>query len=187
MTARIAPVPAPYDESAARLFARITPPGRQPLALFRTMARAPRVLERMFAGGLLDPGPVALRDRELMILRTCFRCRAEYEWGVHVAYFSSRAGLSPEQVAATCDDDVASCWSARDALLLRLADQLHARAQVSEDMWHLLAQEFTDEQILELLALAGYYHAISYIANAAGVEHEAGTPRFPAAARPGAK
>jgi 4-carboxymuconolactone decarboxylase len=45
-----------------------------------------------------------------------------------------------------------------------------------------LAGEFSEEQLLELLALAGYYHAISFIANAARIELEEGTPRFPAGA-----
>jgi hypothetical protein len=55
MTApRIAPVDAPYEAPIAEAFARIMPPGREPLKLFRTMARSPRVLQRMFAGGLLD-------------------------------------------------------------------------------------------------------------------------------------
>lgn len=180
MDPRITPIPAPFPDNAARLFERITPPGRQPLKLFRTMARSPRVLERMFAGALLDPGPLGLRERELMILRTCARCRAEYEWGVHVAFFAARAGLTPDQVEATCSETLGTSWSARDALVLRLADELHLEAQASDDLWRLLAKEFSEEQLLELLALAGYYHAISFIANAAGVELEEGVPRFPA-------
>lgn len=179
MTARITPIPSPFPPHAEKLFSRITPPGRQPLKLFRTMARSPRVLERMFAGALLDPGPLPLRDRELMILRTCARCGAEYEWGVHVAFFSGKAGLDPAQAAATCEDGIAACWTDRDAMVLRLADELHAAAQPSEGLWQLLAKEFSEEQLLELLALAGYYHAISFIANATGVEPEEGVPRFP--------
>ncbi|GIZ50022.1 carboxymuconolactone decarboxylase family protein [Noviherbaspirillum aridicola] len=183
MTARITPIPSPYPQPAADLFTRITPPGSEPLKLFRTMARSPRVLERMFAGALLDPGPLPLRDRELMILRTCARCGAEYEWGVHAAFFSRRAGLSPDELAATCEETVGPAWNPRDALILRLADALHRHATAGEDLWQLLAKEFSDVQLLELLALAGYYHAISFIANASGVEAEEGAPRFPTGMR----
>jgi len=35
-----------------------------------------------------------------------------------------------------------------------------------------------DDQVLDLLLLAGWYHAISYAANATGVALEAGAPRF---------
>ncbi|HEY8609038.1 MAG TPA: carboxymuconolactone decarboxylase family protein [Noviherbaspirillum sp.] len=179
MTPRMEPASPPFDDTSTRLLARITPPGKEPLRLFRTMVRSPRILERMFAGALLDPGPLGLRERELMILRTCARCGAEYEWGVHVAYFSARAGIDAEQVAATCGPLPAPCWSERDALVLQLADALHDAAQVSEPLWQALAQEFTHEQLLELLALAGYYHAISFLVNGCRVEHETGTPRFP--------
>jgi alkylhydroperoxidase family enzyme len=58
---------------------------RRPLALFRALAVNERVFLRMIAGRLLDRGSLSLRERELVIDRTCFRCGSEYEWGVHVA------------------------------------------------------------------------------------------------------
>jgi hypothetical protein len=38
---------------------------------------------------------------------------------------------------------------------------------------------FSDATLLELLALAGWYHAICYIANGAQVELEPWAPPFP--------
>ncbi|HEV7760231.1 MAG TPA: hypothetical protein VGO78_14620 [Acidimicrobiales bacterium] len=32
-----------------------------------------------------------MRDREIVIDRTCARCGCQYEWGVHVAFFGDRA------------------------------------------------------------------------------------------------
>ena len=180
MTAsRITPADAPYDAAIEQAFARITPPGTEPLKLFRTMARNPRVMQRMFAGGLLDRGSIELRDREIIILRTCARCGSEYEWGVHVAYFGKRAQFSAAEISATLRvpfDDAA--WSARDANLIEVADELHDAAGISDPLWSRLAAHFTHEQILELIALAGYYHAISFVTNAARVELEAGAARF---------
>lgn len=86
MTApRIEPLDSPFEPSVAEAFSRFLPPGMAPLKLFRTQAHNPRVLQRMFAGNLLDAGSVSARVRELVILRTCARCGSEYEWGVHVA------------------------------------------------------------------------------------------------------
>ena len=65
------------------------------------VARNPRALQRMMAGGLLDRGSISLRSRELMILRTCARCGAEYEWGVHIAVFGAKAQWNPEQIRST--------------------------------------------------------------------------------------
>ena len=88
---RIAPAEAPYEAEIATALQRIMPPGVEPLVLFRTMARSPRVFQKMFAGGLLDKGPLSLRQREIVIDRTTARLGCEYEWGVHVAFFADKA------------------------------------------------------------------------------------------------
>lgn len=66
------------------------PPDVPPLALFRTVARNGRVFGRLMAGGLLDKGSLFLREREILIDRTSALCGAEYEWGVHVAFFTDQ-------------------------------------------------------------------------------------------------
>jgi hypothetical protein len=86
--------------------------GAPPLLLFRTVARNPRVLQRMMAGGLLDRGSISLRARELMILRTCARCGAEYEWGVHVASFDQKVQWTREQLHSSVHSDASDCcWT----------------------------------------------------------------------------
>jgi alkylhydroperoxidase family enzyme len=145
--------------------------GAPPLALFRTVARNPRVLQRMMAGNLLDRGSISLRGRELMILRTCARCGAEYEWGVHVAVFGAKAQWSEEQKRSTVHGDAADpCWMPQDRLVIRLADELHDTSGVSDSLWAALAAQFAPEQILELLMLAGLYHGVSYLINGARVQ-----------------
>ncbi|OGB27531.1 MAG: carboxymuconolactone decarboxylase [Burkholderiales bacterium RIFCSPLOWO2_02_FULL_57_36] len=181
-TPRISPAEPPYEATIAESFARIMPPGIEPLKLFRTMARNPRVLQRMFAGSLLDKGSVAMRDREIIILRTCARCNSEYEWGVHVAMFAQRVELSAQEIAATCDTVHGSdVWSPRDASLIGLTDALHDTASVSDAAWDKLMQFYTEEQALELIVLVGYYHTISFVTNALRIELESYAPRF----RPG--
>src|SRR5690606_37551922 len=103
---RVQPLNPPYGADIQAAFDRIMPPGMAPLKLFRSMAHNPRVLQRMLAGGLLDRGSIALRERELLILRATALCGAEYEWGVHVAGFASKAGFTAEQIADTCSDSI---------------------------------------------------------------------------------
>lgn len=174
---RIAPIAPPYEASLAANFARIMPPGREPLNLFRTMARSPRVLQRMFAGSLLDKGAIGLRDRELVILRTCARCASEYEWGVHVTFFAEQAGIGKEQVAATLAASPA-VFEGRDRLLLELVDDLHDHARIPDELWARLEKEFTPEQLLELIALTGYYHTISFLTNGLRIGNETYAARF---------
>ncbi|MBI3199122.1 MAG: carboxymuconolactone decarboxylase family protein, partial [Rhodospirillales bacterium] len=90
---RIAPAEAPYPPAIAAALDRIMPKGVEPLVLFRTMAKSPRVFEKMFAGGLLDKSPLSLRQREIVIDRTTARLGCEYEWGVHIDFFAERVAL----------------------------------------------------------------------------------------------
>jgi len=177
---RLAPLEPPYEPELAKELARFMPPGMEPLRLFRTLAHNPRVLRKFRLGSLLDRGSLDLRARELAILRTTWLCRSEYEWGVHVAIFSARAGLSEDEVRATCAPALpAGLFSARDSAILRLCDALHATASVDDALWTDLAKALSGEQIVELLVLAGFYHTVSFTTNALHIELEPSVPRFP--------
>src|SRR5580765_4993052 len=127
---RIAPLDPPYPPDIQADFDKLMR-GAPPLRLFRTVARNPRVLQRMMAGNLLDRGSISLRARELMILRTCARCGAEYEWGVHVAAFGAKAQWTEEQKRSTVRGQAAdSCWTQEDRLVIGLADELHDTSTV---------------------------------------------------------
>lgn len=153
------------------------PPG--PLVLFTTLARSERAFARFMAAGLLDKGPLPMREREIMIDRTCARCGSEYEWGVHVALFAERVGFSREQIAATvATDGDAAVWSEREKLIVRLADELHEASAVGDELWAALSKAFSDEQILELILLAGFYHTVAYLTNGLKLPLESYAARF---------
>lgn len=177
--ARIAPVDPPFAPDLQAEFDKLMR-GAPPLLLFRTVAQNPRVLSRMMAGGLLDRGSISIRQRELMILRITALCGAEYEWGVHVAAFGAKAEWTPTQIRSSklggADD---ACWSADEKLVLRLADGLFQTRTVDDALWAELAQAFRDEQLVELVMLAGLYHAVSFMVNATRVQLEKFAPRFP--------
>ena len=66
-----------------------------------------------------------------------------------------------------------------DRLVIRFADQLHDTNRVDDALWKEAAAHFAPDQLVELIMLAGLYHAVSYMINAIGVQHEAFAPRFP--------
>ena len=176
----------PFSDAVQATLDRVMPPGVPPLVLFTTLARSGRAFSRFMAAGLLDKGPVALREREIMIDRTCARCGSEYEWGVHIAFFAERAELSKEQVAATAVREVDSkLWSEQDRLVLRLADELHDTSTVSDGLWAELARAFSDEQILEFILLAGFYRTVAYLTNGLKLPLEDYAVRFPSRAASG--
>lgn len=184
-TPRIAPLAPPYEPDLQALLAKMTPPGApEVLALFRVLAHHPALAERMTGWGGFLLGRKALlplRDREVVIDRVCARCGAEYEWGVHVAAFAEAAGFTPAQTRAIADpaaDDAS--LAERDRLLVQMVDELHERADVSDTLWSELARHWTQPQLIELLMLAGWYRAISYVCNAARVPLEKWGAGFPA-------
>src|SRR5215467_9739109 len=103
------------------------------LNVFATMAHHPRLLKRFnVLGGLfLGRGLLPARERELVILRTGWRTRCEYEFGQHTL-LGRQAGLTDEEIRRVTDDD--GRWPAGDAELIRLADELHESRDVSDDL-----------------------------------------------------
>jgi hypothetical protein len=99
-----------------------------------------------------------------------------------VAFFAQRVALTAEQVHATvhgnADDPV---WSDEERLLIRLVDELHDTAGLSDTLWSALAAAFSVEQLLELIALVGFYHTVSFFANGLRLAPEKFAAAFPRA------
>ncbi|HSN29916.1 MAG TPA: carboxymuconolactone decarboxylase family protein [Kofleriaceae bacterium] len=157
------------------------PPGAavEPLALFRTIARFPQLSERLRPLGafFLGHGALPARLRELAILRTCARCGAAYEWGVHVAAFARAVGLDEAAIHATA---TTGSWTGLDAHVIRAVDELHDAGTIAGGTWTELAAQLPEPALVELVALAGFYHLISFLVNALGVAHEPWAAPFPA-------
>lgn len=177
---RVEPLRPPYPAELQAAFEHIMPPGLPPLSLFTTLARVPRVWDRLRSGSLLDRGPVSIRHREIVIHRTCARCGCPYEWGVHAAFFAERARLTPQQLRATVHGDGNdAAWAPEEQLLIRLVDELHETADISEDLWQLLSTNFSIDQIFEFITQVGRYQTISFLANALRLRGEPYGVDFP--------
>ena len=182
-TPRIAPLAPPYSGEIAETLEKMMASRGEPLKLFRTLAHHPRLLKRfsVLGGGLLRGGLVEPAEREIVIHRTCARCRSENEWGVHLAVLARSLEFSEDLIAATvtagADDPV---WGERQGLLIRLADELHETATISGGLWETLERHWEPPQLIELIITAGFYHLVSYVTNALGIELEDYGARFPA-------
>jgi alkylhydroperoxidase family enzyme len=154
-----------------------------PLNIFATLAHHPRLLNRFnVLGGLfLARGVLPARERELVILRTGWRTRCEYEFGQHVL-IGRRAGLSDDEIRRVTADD--ADWAPGDALLIRLADEIHETRDVTDDLWEALSARWDDAALLELVALAGFYGMVAGLLNAARVQRDPGVPGWPEAPGP---
>lgn len=180
---RIAPLEPPYSDQADALFARMTPGGAPPIGLFRMFARNLPMTGAMHGWGRYELGrqlTLTARDREIVIDRTCALCGCSYEWGVHVMTYAERVGLTHEQTASLVHGGPSdACWtSERERLLIQAVDALHEHSDIDDALWARLASVFDDLQLLDLLLLCGWYHAVSFAARAARLPHEPGAPDF---------
>jgi alkylhydroperoxidase family enzyme len=176
---RIAPLEPPYDQEIGEQFDRIMR-GAPPLMLFRTIAGNARAWEKFRAGSLLDRGPLTLREREIVIDRTCARTGCEYEWGVHVSAFADAAHLTDGQVRATVLDGAdAPCWSTAEQALIAAVDALHERATLTDAEFKALSAQYDDAKVFEIILLCGFYRTVSYLANGLALPLEPNAARFP--------
>lgn len=177
--ARLAALEPPYADDIAADFAAIMGQGKEPLTLFTTLAASPRAWRKFRGGALLDGRLLGLREREIVIDRTCARTGCEYEWGVHVAIFADKAGLTREEIASllAVPADL-STWSARETALIAAVDALHEGATLSGAEFTALEAHYDRDQILEIIMLAGFYRTVSYLANGLDLALEPGAARF---------
>jgi alkylhydroperoxidase family enzyme len=180
---RIEPLNPPYSPEATERLEAMMPAGVPPILLFRTFAKNLPMATAMGRWGSYELSKqlsLTMRDREIVIDRTCARCGCEYEWGVHIAFFADRVGLSPEQITSlTHGSPTDPCWTDdRDRILIEAVDAMHDTGTINDELYIRLAATFNEQQILDLTMLCGWYHSISFTANVAQVALESGAPRF---------
>ena len=178
-TGRIEPVTEPTGELAEILSTALTHDGT-PLNIFGVLGRHPKLLKRfnLLGGFLLNKGLLPERERELVILRVGANAKAQYEFGQHTV-IGKQCGLTDTEIAALtkAPDDYA--WSGDDLNLIALADELHADDCVTDTTWAALSTRWSDEEMIELLIVAGFYRMVSGFLNSAGIELDDGVPGFP--------
>jgi len=183
MAPRIPPLPREgRDPKTAELLEALSGFNGSELNIFATLAHHPRLLKRWsaFGGVLLYGGALPPRERELLILRAGYLCRAPYEWGQHVP-IGLAAGLTDEEIARVAEGPDASGWSAPDALLLRATDELHADSRIGDATWADLADQWDPQQLIEICMVVGQYHLVAFTLNSLGVEPESDDfPELPA-------
>ena len=183
MTERIPPTTAAdRDERTEELLASFRRSDGSDLNIFATLAHHPRLLKRWaaFGGTLLFRGQLPARDRELLILRTAWLCKAEYEWGQHVL-IGRASGVTDEEIDRIPSAEVSDEWAPHEQALLRAADELHASSVISDATWGVLAAEYDYQQLIEVCMVVGQYHMVAFTLNSLGVqlEPDPGLAQFP--------
>lgn len=172
---------APSDEDDWDDETRALVEGSGGLNIFRALAHHPKLFKRwlVFGAHVLGKNSLPERERELVILRTGWRCGSPYEFGQHTI-MGRAAGLSDDEIRATTRESLEG-WAPEDATLLRAADQLVTDHDLDDDTWTQLADRWSTQQLLDLIFTVGQYVLVSTALNTLRVPLDDGVPEFPEA------
>ena len=185
MTARIAPVPSAGNAPDLQELLDFGTAGTGGASnVFLTLARNAELFRgwMTYTADFYTPTALAPRHRELLILRTAWRCQSDYEWGQHVR-MAHGAGLTDAEIAAVAGDIDTAAWSATEVALLRVVDELIDDHTVAPSTWAALARHFDEPHLIEVVMVVGTYIGLAGFLNAVGVEREAGVSGLPTTAQ----
>jgi len=124
-----------------------------------------------FGEKLMRGSELPARDREILILRTCELCAESYET-THHALIGRNIGMSDAEVAAARAGG--GGLAPFEQALVRAAEELVGDHCLSDATWALLAERYSQAQLMELVFLVGEYVMLSMVTNSFGMPVEAG-------------
>jgi alkylhydroperoxidase family enzyme len=131
-----------------------------------------------FASYIQRDSGLPAKTRELLIMRTGWNIKAEYEWAHHVSY-SKDAGLTDVEILRIAQGPQAAGWSEEYAAVLQAADELRREAFITDATWSKLAKYYQPKQLVEIIYTVGGYTMTGLAINSLGIQLEDGNPRFP--------
>jgi 4-carboxymuconolactone decarboxylase len=140
--------------------------------------RHPALFKRwtVFGGYILSRSTMPARERELLILRTGYRCNSPYEFHQHTR-IGLDSGLTQDEIKRLTQP--LTGWSPRDHALLQAADELHDDQMITDETWAKLRESWDDKQLLDMLFTVGQYTLVSMVLNTLGVQTEDGSKGWP--------
>jgi 4-carboxymuconolactone decarboxylase len=183
---RIAPVSSDeYREIYNSLFLVPLNPETDVINVSLTWARHPELMkaQQAYQNHLFRDSSLPRRDRELVILRTGWKCKSKYEFSQHTI-ISRTLGITDEEIVRVTHGPDAG-WIAAESNLLQAVDELLDDVTISDLVWSELLKGYNTQQILDLILLVGRYWSIAATLNAVRVQLEPGKPGLPGHVLPG--
>ncbi len=175
---RLSPLTLDEMDEETREFVRLASRDGPVLNIYATLARHPKLLKRwgVFGTHVLYRNSLPSRERELLILRTGWLCRSEYEWGQHVI-IARAAGVTDDEIERVRKGHEAG-WDEDDAALIQAVDELHDDAFIRDVTWQALSKRWEIPQLIDIIFTVGQYHIVSMALNTLGVQLDEGVKGF---------
>jgi 4-carboxymuconolactone decarboxylase len=176
-TPRIRPLEADEWSDAARESMKPFVESDAVFNIFKTLTNHPDLMRRwmVFANHVLFKQTLALRERELIILRIGYLCQAGYEWGQHVI-IARKAGMTDDEIRSARTGPATPGIPELDRLLMQATDELHADAFITDETWNALAAHLNTQQLMDVVFTVGQYNLVSMALNSFGVQLDEGLP-----------
>jgi 4-carboxymuconolactone decarboxylase len=154
--------------------------GLRRLNIFTVLAHHPDLLKRwlVFGNHILAGSTLPARERELVILRTGWLCRSDYEFGQH-RVLGTRAGLTDDEIVRVTEADIGEGWPKRERTLLLVTDQLVAEHRLGDALWTALSADWSLQQTMDIVFTVGQYVLVSTALNTFQVPLDEGLEGFP--------
>ena len=141
-----------------------------PLNVHKLLAKHPKLLKAWwnFRNYSVEGGDLGRRHGELVILRVAFYLKSWYEWASHVDR-SLKVGISIEEIQNVNKILDPNDWSEKEFSLLNAVDQLIENKCLSKSQYKQLSNFFSEQQIMDLIAIHGMYLILGCMINIWGL------------------
>ena len=121
-----------------------------------------------FLSYFVDTSKLTLRDKEVLVLRTAWLCKADFIWNAHVRR-AKTAGLTDADISAIVEGSQSRKLGNREAVLIRAVDELHSSQFITDSTWKSLAGMYDTPQLLETVFIVGQYQLLAMYQKSVGI------------------
>ncbi|MDE0062028.1 MAG: carboxymuconolactone decarboxylase family protein [Gammaproteobacteria bacterium] len=181
---RILPVP-PEDwppallEETAKWPGLVARPELRNAGVYVTFANHPALFQAI--GGpavhILNANSLPDRAREVAIIRACARARGAYPYRQHVGIGRS-VGVAESEIAALSRLQPTGLGG-EARLLVDMVDGLYRDNNLDDSLWARAQVLFSNDQIMDVILICGFYGLISAVLNVARTSLEPGSDSLP--------
>lgn len=142
------------------------------------LARHPKMARKFltFNGWLLQRGELALRLRELAVLRVAHTRRSAFFWGEHTRV-AIEGGVPEHDISCLAEGN--DGFTGIDRLVLEAVDELLAYGRADASTWQRLTEELGTHQAMELIFVVGTYAMLAMAFDTWRLDAPAGSASLP--------